>query len=125
MTWDDVRALHRAAMDVESHSHTHRVLQTLDRAQLETELHISRALLDRAIGRTPVAMSYPVGRAATCSDEIRSALHGAGYRLGFSNRAGVIPRDRFDAHDIHRMSVEGETAWAFFESVLAFPALAY
>src|SRR5262249_6892257 len=35
MTWDQVRALVRAGMDVESHGRRHRVLQTLDASALE------------------------------------------------------------------------------------------
>src|SRR5262249_7217859 len=38
MTWDQVRALAKAGMDVESHSRGHRVLQTLEPSALRDEL---------------------------------------------------------------------------------------
>ncbi|MBA3821180.1 MAG: polysaccharide deacetylase family protein, partial [Deltaproteobacteria bacterium] len=46
MTWDQVRALARAGMDVESHGRRHRVLQTLDDETLDDELAGSRAELE-------------------------------------------------------------------------------
>ena len=48
MTWDHVRALARAGMDIESHSRRHRVLQTLPEAELRDELEGSRTDLEAA-----------------------------------------------------------------------------
>src|ERR1044071_10430366 len=62
MPWDQVRALARAGMDVESHCRRHRVLQTLDDAMLEDELVGSRRELEAQLGRPVRALAYPVGR---------------------------------------------------------------
>ena len=61
MTWDQVRALRRAGMDVQSHTRTHRVLQTLAPAQLRDELCGSKADLERELDAPVVAISYPRG----------------------------------------------------------------
>src|SRR5690349_9122872 len=47
MTWDQLRALSRAGMDVESHTRRHRVLQTLDDDALRDELLGSRQDLEQ------------------------------------------------------------------------------
>lgn len=61
MTWDHVRALRRAGMGVQSHTRTHRVLQTLRPDELEDELGGSRSDLERALGESIRAVAYPVG----------------------------------------------------------------
>src|SRR5437868_11783728 len=89
MTWDQVRALARAGMDVESHGRRHRVLQTLDAATLEDELVGSRRELEAQLGRPVRALAYPVGRRINGEQRIRDALAAAGYRVGMSNQSGV------------------------------------
>ena len=89
MTWDQVRALARAGMDVESHGRRHRVLQTLDDATLDDELAGSRADLEAQLGRPVRAIAYPVGRRIAREARIRDALAAAGYRIGLTNQSGV------------------------------------
>ena len=62
MTWDDVRALRTAGMDIQSHTRRHRVLQTLDGDALADELAGSRAELERELGEPVRTIAYPVGR---------------------------------------------------------------
>ncbi len=62
MTWEHANALRRAGMDVQSHTQTHRVLQTLDGRDLERELRGSRETLEDALGAPVLGISYPVGR---------------------------------------------------------------
>ena len=57
MTWDHVRELRRAGMDVESHTRTHRVLDTLPPAELHDELAGSRADLEREVGAPARALA--------------------------------------------------------------------
>ena len=133
MTWDHVRALARAGMDVESHSRRHRVLQTLDREALTDELTGSRADLEAQIGRPVRAIAYPVGRRVAHVDRIRQAIAAAGYKLGLSNASGatriwprplrgVWPTDPFD---IKRLSTDRELSDAMYFTQFAVPGLAY
>src|SRR5438067_1301979 len=50
MTWDHVKKLRREGMDVQSHTSTHRVLQTLHEEQLAEELGGSREVLEGIMG---------------------------------------------------------------------------
>ena len=133
MSWDQVRALSRAGMDVESHTRWHRVLQTLDDDALASELAGSRADLETQLGRPIRAVAYPVGRRIAHVTRIRDAVVAAGYRLGLTNAsgatriwptplAGMMPTDRFD---ISRLSTDRSMSDAMYFTQIAVPRLAY
>ena len=133
MTWDHVRALARAGMDVESHTRRHRVLQTLEEDALRDELAGSRADLEQQLGRPVRAVAYPVGRRVAYDPRIRHAITSAGYTLGFSNASGatriwpralreLLPTDPFD---VKRVSTEREMSDAMWFTQIAVPQLAY
>jgi peptidoglycan/xylan/chitin deacetylase (PgdA/CDA1 family) len=133
MTWDHVRALARAGMDVESHTRRHRVLQTLSDADLRDELAGSRADLEQELGRPVRAIAYPVGRRIAHHTRIRDALAAAGYRIGLSNASGatriwpysmreLVPPDPFD---VKRISTERAMSDAMWLAQVAVPRLAY
>jgi peptidoglycan/xylan/chitin deacetylase (PgdA/CDA1 family) len=121
MTWTQAAALRRAGMDVQSHTHTHRVLQTLDGRELERELKVSRAALEGALGEPVVGISYPVGRPLRDSPQIRQAVRDAGYELGFSNATGVNRTRALDPLDVKRVSLDLSVRDPFFRAMLAVP----
>jgi len=130
MTWDQVRGLTRAGMDVESHGRRHRVLKTLDEDMLHDELAGSRRDLEAALGRPVRAVAYPVGRSIARDSRIRDAIASAGYRIGFTNASGVnrvwplgvMPIDPFD---VRRLSTDRTMSDAMFLTQVAVPQLAY
>jgi peptidoglycan/xylan/chitin deacetylase (PgdA/CDA1 family) len=133
MTWDEVRNLARAGMDVESHSRHHRVLQTLERDALREELTGSRRDLEAQLGRPVRAIAYPVGRRITHFQKIREAVIEAGYSVGFSNSSGttriwpgplreMAPIDRFD---VRRLATDRAMSEAMYLTQIAVPRLAY
>lgn len=134
MTWDHVRALSRAGNDIESHSRSHRVLQTLDDADLESEIAGSRADLEAQLGRPVRAIAYPVGRRlGSGTERIREHIARAGYRIGLSNASGVNriwPKSlRFmssvDLFDLRRLALDREMSDALFLTQIAMPRFAY
>jgi peptidoglycan/xylan/chitin deacetylase (PgdA/CDA1 family) len=133
MTWDHIRTLARAGMDVESHGRHHRVLQTLDNATLLDDLAGSRKDLEAQIGRPVRALAYPVGRRINGEWHIRAALAAAGYQLGLSNQSGVNrwwpPALRalgpIDPYDVRRLATDRAISDAMFLTQVAVPQLAY
>jgi peptidoglycan/xylan/chitin deacetylase (PgdA/CDA1 family) len=125
MTWDQVRALREAGMDVQSHTATHRVLQTVPEDQLEAELLGSRLVLERVLGERITAVSYPVGKPLKYTPHVRRAVADAGYELGFSNATGVNHRWDFDPLDAKRLSLDVGLGDAFFRTMVALPYFAY
>jgi peptidoglycan/xylan/chitin deacetylase (PgdA/CDA1 family) len=133
MTWDQVRALARAGMDIESHGRRHRVLQTLDEGALDDELGGSRHELEAQLGRPVRALAYPVGRRINGERRIRDALARAGYQIGMSNQSGVNrwwpPALRalapIDPFDVRRLATDRSISDAMFLTQMALPQLAY
>lgn len=126
MTWDQVRALRDAGMDVESHSRAHRVLRTLDPASLAADLGGARTDLEREVGRPVRAIAYPVGARIADAPAIRAAVAAAGYELGFTNGTGssrVAPD--VDPLDLSRLAPDRSMSNAMILGQLALPALGY
>jgi peptidoglycan/xylan/chitin deacetylase (PgdA/CDA1 family) len=125
MDWDQIRALRRAGMEIHSHTRTHRILQTITPAELESELRGARTDLEEQLGERISGVSYPVGHPINEYPEIKAAVAAAGYSVGFSNQTGVTRLGRqLDPLDIRRISIEYGLPIAFFRAVLAFPTLA-
>jgi peptidoglycan/xylan/chitin deacetylase (PgdA/CDA1 family) len=126
MTWDQIRALAAAGMDIESHCRRHRVLQTLEPGELLDELLGSRADLEKQTGRAPQSIAYPVGRPIAHDRVIRDAVIRAGYRLGFTNQSGATWLHRgVDPLNLSRLSMDRGEAEPYFRGKLAIPQLAY
>jgi peptidoglycan/xylan/chitin deacetylase (PgdA/CDA1 family) len=133
MSWDQIRGLVGAGMDVESHGRRHRVLQTLDAATLEDELTGSREDLEAQLGRPVRVIAYPVGRRINGEQHIRDALTAAGYQIGMSNASGVnrwLPPSlralaQIDRFDLRRLATDRQMSHAMYFAQVAVPQLAY
>lgn len=125
MSWDHVRALRAAGMDVESHTRTHRVLQTLTPEEVADELRGSRRELEHEIGAPVRSVAYPVGKPLAPTSPIRGALVDAGYELGFTNGTGPTPLwGELDPFDIRRQTIDRNLPEEYLLSILAVPPLA-
>jgi peptidoglycan/xylan/chitin deacetylase (PgdA/CDA1 family) len=134
LTWDQLRTMSQQGMAVGSHTHSHRVLQTVPVAELKSELAGSKALLENKLGTEVQAIAYPVGRSIKSDADIRDALVAAGYRLGFTNASGVnvvAPaslRHRLpvaDPFDVRRLATDRDMSDAMFVAQMAVPQFAY
>lgn len=125
MDWDHVGRLVDAGMDVQSHTLTHRVLQTLSPSELVDEFVGSREALERRTRRPVVAVAYPVGYSVAHLDHVRAALRLSGYRLGFSNHTGTSTVSaRFDPFDVRRIAMDVSYGADVAAAFAAVPALA-
>lgn len=128
MTWDELRTMQAAGMSIESHSHDHRVLESLAPAALAADLASARTELERELGRAATAIAYPVGRSIAGYPAVRSAVAAAGYRLGFTNASGVVDlreRSRLDRLDLARVAVDRDLSDSMFLTQIVLPRLAY
>ncbi len=133
MTWEQIRKLAAAGMDVASHTRSHRVLQTVPEAELSDELAGSRLALERELGHPVRAIAYPVGRPLGASQTLRAAVREAGYALGFTNATGtnaVLPAPlralrEVDPLGVCRLAMGRDYSDSMFLGQLALPQLAH
>jgi peptidoglycan/xylan/chitin deacetylase (PgdA/CDA1 family) len=126
MTWDQVRALRDAGMDIESHTRTHRILHTLTPEELENELSGSRDDLEEALDQPVTSIAYPVGRSITSNARLCAAVAAAGYDVGFSSATGTnLLTDGVHPYDVQRLAVESTTSHSYFRAAMAFPTFAH
>ena len=122
LTWDDVKALRAAGMDIQSHTRDHCILSTLGDTELRTELGKSREILEGVLREPVRALSYPVGR-GVISSTVRAEMKNNGYELGFTNGSGINHRWDFDRFNVHRIGLDVDTPESYFRSVMAVPYL--
>lgn len=116
MSWSDIRALRREGMDVQSHSHSHRVLQTLPVEEARLDLATSRHILTEVLGEPVDSVAYPVGY--SLDERLRTAAHDAGFTLGFTNSSGFCQPTRRDPLDLPRLAVDAQHGSALFKALL-------
>jgi peptidoglycan/xylan/chitin deacetylase (PgdA/CDA1 family) len=126
MNWDQVRALHKAGMEVQSHTRSHRLLDTLSPSELATELEGSRTDLEAQLDAPVRAIAYPAGRGVRGDDSLAEAVRAAGYDVGFSSNTGINVLDgtllRFD---VRRVAIEAKMPLAYLRASIALPFLAH
>lgn len=127
LTWDDVRALRAAGMDVQSHTCTHRVLATLAPDVAQVELETSRLTLERELGTPVRALSYPCGYTIAGRPDLCEAVRRAGYELGFATERRVTSIAHARAQPLHlwRLVTEYGMPMSWFRGMLACPRVVH
>ena len=123
MSWDDVRALRDAGMQIGSHTRTHRILQNVPAEELADELRGSRDDLRRELSADVRVVSYPVGRPISGSPSVVAAVRDAGYTLGFSTGVHWLPKTTHSL-DLARICLDPDITAPELRALLAHPAFA-
>ncbi|WP_437575726.1 polysaccharide deacetylase family protein [Sorangium sp. So ce887] len=113
MDWNQIAALRRAGMDVQSHSHSHRVLQTLSPDEATRDLARSRRVLSEALNEAVHAVAYPVGY-SLCG-AFHRAVKEAGFEIGFTNNSGLCMLSSFDPLNFPRIAMDRGQIGALFK----------
>jgi peptidoglycan/xylan/chitin deacetylase (PgdA/CDA1 family) len=126
MTWEQIRGLREAGMDVQSHSRWHRVPHTLSPEDLYADLKASREQIEDEVKSEVRAVAYPTGKGVAGLKAHREAVERAGFRLGFTNLGGVARLDReTDWLNIPRIAMALEMSHSYFKGCLALGEMAY
>ncbi|MGI8412190.1 MAG: polysaccharide deacetylase family protein [Solirubrobacteraceae bacterium] len=86
LTFDQIRQLDRAGMDVGDHTTHHLDLRLLTPSQLRSETAGSRQTLDATLGHPVYYFAYPFG---AYDDAVLAALHAAGFTLAYTTAGGT------------------------------------
>lgn len=103
LTWDQIREMRNGGMNIGSHTHSHRVLATLNLEEQRFELLHSKEILEKELGEKITSIGYPVGGYEHFNPETQSLAHDVGYALGFSYLTGVNHVGMLDSLDIRRV----------------------
>ena len=103
LTWQGVRALAAAGMEIGSHTRTHPRLPELADDVAEEELKISRIRLEAEIGRPVEALAYPYNSLRSRTESLAAA---AGYRIAVAGSA----HGSADLLRLRRFPVDGFTS---------------
>jgi peptidoglycan/xylan/chitin deacetylase (PgdA/CDA1 family) len=102
MSWDQIRALAAAGVEIGAHSETHPHMPELTPEQVAREIADSNARFKAELGKVPTLFAYPYGESSAA---VRDAVIRAGYRAAMGQQSGVayaggdlyfLPRFSFD-----------------------------
>ena len=123
MTWDQLREMQAAGMDLGSHGVNHKMLALLPIAEMIAEVQESKAALDRELEPAPRTLSYPVGGPNAYSEAVVAAAREAGFRIAFNYISGSNRLPVADRYALNRLPVEYETDIGWFAGILTWPEL--
>ncbi|HEY7116916.1 MAG TPA: polysaccharide deacetylase family protein [Tepidisphaeraceae bacterium] len=115
MSWDEVRGLASAGMDIGGHTRTHPILSRVeDPVTLRDEIGGCHGDLAIALGRPPFAFAYPWGHTQAMSADADAEIARAGFQLSFSYMDGFAPRQVRKAARLPRLHTDfGDNHHAF------------
>jgi peptidoglycan/xylan/chitin deacetylase (PgdA/CDA1 family) len=91
LTWSEAKELHRAGMELGSHTATHPKLVELSWPQIEAELCRSKSEIENHLGTSCTAFAYPYAFPQTDAGFVgrfRELLQAAGYETGVTTQIG-------------------------------------
>ncbi|MBC7396951.1 MAG: polysaccharide deacetylase family protein, partial [Bdellovibrionales bacterium] len=106
MTWEQIAQAASAGITIGSHTHSHRVLSTLNLSEQFEEFRLSKQILEKKLGRPILSVAYPVGGHEDCHLETGGLAEKCGYQLGFSFQTGANHLNNLSPFGIRRVSAE-------------------
>ena len=91
MTWDQLREMHDAGMEIGSHGVWHNMLAKLPFDAMSDEVNGSKRMLEREIAAPAEVVSYPVGGTDAYDENVIATAIRPGYKLGCSYVSGTSP----------------------------------
>jgi peptidoglycan/xylan/chitin deacetylase (PgdA/CDA1 family) len=119
MTWEQVAEVSDNGVAIGSHTHTHRVLATLNEDGQRWELRESKLALERRLGGEVKTIAYPAGRHGNFTQASMRIARECGYRGAFSFHSGGNRVQSLDRFDLHRVSAADSFNPMFLCEVMA------
>lgn len=110
LSWDQIRTMHAAGVDIQSHGYSHSRLATCSEQELDTELRVSREVIQQALDKRIEILAYPFGQRHDYSSAVVRHTSQVGYTHGLTTEertisdlpdAFAIPRILIQASDTH------------------------
>jgi peptidoglycan/xylan/chitin deacetylase (PgdA/CDA1 family) len=104
MTWAEVQEVGDHEIAIGSHTHTHRVLATLDVATQRWELQTSKQHLEARLNRPVRTLAYPVGGYDHFTPDTMRLASECGYEAAFSFHTGGVYAGRINPFNLGRIA---------------------
>ena len=115
MTWDQLRAMTAAGMDVECHARVHEDLTDNDEERLIWQVLGCREMIESNLGHRPRYVAYPSG---IYDERVASTFASDGYWGGITTQQGV-EHDSSHPFELKRLRVRGTTSTEQLAELLA------
>ena len=115
MTWDQLRAMTAAGMDVECHARVHEDLTENDDERLVWQVLGCREMIENNLGRRPRYVAYPSG---IYDQRVASMFASDGYWGGITTQQGV-EQDSSHPFELQRLRVRSTTTPELLAELLA------
>jgi peptidoglycan/xylan/chitin deacetylase (PgdA/CDA1 family)/SAM-dependent methyltransferase len=90
MSWDEIRQVRKAGVEIGSHADVHEPLTTRDESDARAALAASRAVLEKELGAGSYPLSYPWG---AWTGALATAARAAGFSCALTTDPGVNSAD--------------------------------
>jgi len=104
LTWEEIREMACHNITIGSHTHTHRVLSTLNPSAQKEEMILSKMIIEEKIGRPVHSIAYPVGEPHYITAETPEIAAACGYLLGYTTNSGVNVWNSIHRYAVRRMA---------------------
>ncbi len=88
MSWDNVREMVAAGIDMGAHTQSHPILTRVSREQASIEIAGSRKRIEDEIGQPVTTFAYPNGLAGDFNEGLETMLRSMGFEAAFTLRPG-------------------------------------
>jgi len=124
MTWDNLREMSDAGMEIGSHTKSHLILTYASTDEFNSEILDSKLIIESRINKNVVSISYPVGNQNfKLTGSQMKIVEKAGYHWGISYVSGCDKDIIFSRYSLKRLKVERYTTFNSFRAKLMIPDL--
>ena len=123
MTWEMVRDMNRAGMEIGGHTVNHPILSSLHADEQLWEIRESINRLRTELDCSIQSFSYPNGYPIAFNNDTRTSLRSVEIEYAFSYYGGYRSFEEWDHLDIRRFSVESNMSLSLFKGMVAIPRL--
>ena len=123
MSWDQLREMEAAGMEIGSHGVNHRMFAKLQNGPMEYEVAGSKAALDSHLDKPACVLAYPVGGSDAYDERTVDATKRAGYSAACTYISGTNALAGIAPYMLRRLAVEREMDIAWFDAMATLPEL--
>lgn len=118
LSWDEVRIMQQAGMEIGSHTHRHNTLNMLSEEDSFSELRDSKAAIEKEVGIACNLFSYPNGESGNYKSVHIEQLQALGYTSAVTQIRG-FNNSKTPRHELRRINITSQMDLSVFKAYIA------